>query len=136
MHHIFVQNNDYAVPLIETLILETSGSSTAFRNNPIFFFHLIWYYYCIPIQICIEISDLIGREAVRTGAYGLAYGLAYGPANGRSDTRHQIYYFRRVIGEIRSVRMWSSISNLPYSKSNVRHEETVLVPSMLFQISD
>ena len=92
--------------------------------------------YCIPIQTCIEISDLIGREAVRTGAYGLAYGLAYGPANGRSDTHHQIYYFRRVIGEISSVRMWSSISNFPYSKSNVRHEETVLVPSMLFQIND
>ena len=32
--------------------------------------------------------------------------------------------------------MWSSISSLPYSKSNVRHEETVLVSSMLFQISD
>ena len=93
-------------------------------------------HYCIPIQICIETSDLIGLEAVRTGAYGLEYGLAYGPANGRSDMRHQIYYFRRVIGEISSVRMWSSISNLPYSKSNVRHEETVLVPSMLFQIND
>ena len=49
---------------------------------------------------------------------------------------YQIYYFRRVIGEISSVRMWSSILSLPYSKSNVRHEETVLVSSMLFQISD
>ena len=66
----------------------------------------------------------------------MAYGLAYGPANCRSESRHQIYYFRRVIGEISSVRMWSSISSLPYSKSNVRHEETVLVSSMLFQISD
>ena len=32
--------------------------------------------------------------------------------------------------------MWSSISSLPYSKSNVRHEETVLVSSMLFQVWD
>ena len=32
--------------------------------------------------------------------------------------------------------MWSSISSLPYSKSNVRHEETVLVSSMLFQVRD
>ena len=68
--------------------------------------------------------------------YGLAYGLACGPANCRSDTRHQMCYFRRVIGEISSVRMWTSISSLPFSKSNVRHEETVLVSSMLFQISD
>ena len=92
--------------------------------------------YCIPIQICIEFSDLIGSEAVRTGAYGLEYGLAYGPANCRSDTRHQIYSFRRVIGEISSVRMWRSISSLPYSKSNMGYEETVLVSSMSFQISD
>ena len=89
-----------------------------------------WWF---PIQICIEFSDLIGWEAVRTGEYGLAYGLAYGPANCHSNTRHQICYFRRVIGEISSVRMLSSISSLPYSKSNVRHEETVLVSSMLFQ---
>ena len=41
-----------------------------------------------------------------------------------------------MIGEINSVQMWSSISSLPYSKSNVRHEETVLVSSMLFQITD
>ena len=88
--------------------------------------------YCIPIQICIEFSDLIGREAVRTEGYG----LAYGPANDRSGTRHQIYYFRHVIGEISSVRMWSSISSLQDSKSNVRHEETVLVSSMLFQVRD
>ena len=32
--------------------------------------------------------------------------------------------------------MWSSISSLPYSKSNVRPEETVLVSSMLFQVRD
>ena len=32
--------------------------------------------------------------------------------------------------------MWSSISSLPYSKSNVRHEDTVLVSSMLFQVRD
>ena len=32
--------------------------------------------------------------------------------------------------------MWSSTSSLPYSKSNVRHEETVLVSSMLFQVRD
>ena len=32
--------------------------------------------------------------------------------------------------------MWSSISSLPYSKWNVRHEETVLVSSMLFQVID
>ena len=81
-----------------------------------------------------------GPHANRTpsnkGAYGLAYGLVYGPANCRSDTCHQTYYFRRVIGEISSVRMWNSISSLPYFKSNMRHEETVLVSSMLFQISD
>ena len=41
-----------------------------------------------------------------------------------------------MIGEISSVRMWSSISSLPDSKSNVRHEETVLVSSMLFQVRD
>ena len=62
--------------------------------------------------------------------------LAYGPANCRSITRHQICYFQRVTGEISSVRMWSSISSLPYTKSNVRHEETVLVSSMLFQVRD
>ena len=28
-----------------------------------------------------------------------------------------------MIGEISSVRMWSSISSLPYSKSNVKHEK-------------
>ena len=28
------------------------------------------FIYCIPTQICIEFSDLIGREAVHTGAYG------------------------------------------------------------------
>ena len=89
-------------------------------------------FYCIRTQICTEFSDLIGWKAVRTGAYG----LAYGPANCRSITRHQICYFRRVIGEISSVRMWSSIWSLPYFKSNVRHEEIVLVSSMLFQISD
>ena len=27
-----------------------------------------------------------------------------GPANGKSGTRHQIYSFRRVIGQLRSVR--------------------------------
>ena len=32
--------------------------------------------------------------------------------------------------------MWNSISRLPCSKSNVRHEETVLVSSMLFQVRD
>ena len=42
-----------------------------------------------------------------------------------------------MIGEISSVRMWSSISILPYSKSNVRHKETVLVSSMfIFQVRD
>ena len=41
-----------------------------------------------------------------------------------------------MIGEINSVRMWSSISRLPCSKSNVRHEETVFVSSMLFQVRD
>ena len=99
----------------------------------------ILYTYCIPIQICIEFSDLIGWEAVRTGAYGLAYGLAYGPANCRSESRHQIYYFRRVIGEISSVGMWSSISSLPYSKLNMRHEEAAaclkhVTPDQKFKI--
>ena len=41
-----------------------------------------------------------------------------------------------MIGEISSVRMWSSVSSLPYSKSNVRHEETVLVSGKLFQARD
>ena len=52
--------------------------------------------YCIPIQICKEFSDLIGREAVHTGAYRLVYGTA----NGQSGTRHQIYYFRHMIVRI------------------------------------
>ena len=41
-----------------------------------------------------------------------------------------------MIGEISSVRMWSSISRLLYFKSNVRHEEAVLVSSMLSQVRD
>ena len=41
-----------------------------------------------------------------------------------------------MIGEISSVRMWSSISSLPYSKSNVRHEKNSDCPSMLFQVRD
>ena len=35
-------------------------------------------HYCIPTEICIEFSDLIGPQAVRTRAYRLTYGQAHG----------------------------------------------------------
>ena len=44
----------------------------------------------------------------------------------RSGTRHQIYYFWRMISQISKLRMWSSMSSLLHSKLKVKHEETLL----------
>ena len=59
----------------------------------------------------------------------------HGQANGRYGTcLSSNVYFRHMIGQIINVRIWGSNSSLPHSKSNMRHEETDSVLSMLFQV--
>ena len=53
----------------------------------------------------------------------------------RSGTRHQIYYFRRVIHQISKRSIVEFDIKLLHSKSNVKHEETFFVSSMLLVIA-